>query len=84
VGLVVADGARELLITRAPMDPGRLRDLERAAMAVERRSPVPAPGYPPPAGHPWRRITPGSALEAHIEEEHRAMPSTDKITDQDH
>lgn len=82
--LVVADGGRELLVTSAPMDPGRLRDLEKAALAVERRSPVPAPGYPPPTGHPWRRITPGSALEAHIEEEHRAMPSTDTITDQDH
>jgi hypothetical protein len=62
--LVVADGTRELLVTRAPMDPTRLRDLERAALTLDRPSPAPAPGYPPAPGHPWRRATPGSALEA--------------------
>jgi transposase len=62
--LVVADGTRELLVTRAPMDPDRLRDLERARLSLDRPSPAPAPGYPPATDHPWRRATPGSALEA--------------------
>ena len=62
--LVVADGTRELLVTSAPMDPGRLRDLERAGIAPHRPPPAPAPGYPPAPAHPWRRATPGSALEA--------------------
>lgn len=62
--LIVAEGTRELLVTRAPMDPGRLRDLERARLTLARPSPAPAPGYPPAADHPWRRATPGSALEA--------------------
>jgi len=62
--LVVADGGRELLVTRAPMDPARLRDLERARFSLDRPSPAPAPGYPPAAGHPWRRVTPGSRLDA--------------------
>lgn len=75
--LVVTDRDRELLVARAPMDPGRLRDLERAAIAAGR----PAPGYPPPARHPWRRVTPGSALEARLRTEAAPEP-TDMITDQ--
>ena len=75
--LVVADGARELLVTRAPMDPGRLRDLERARLTLHRPSPAPAPGYPPATGHPWRRATPGSALEA-------ARRSEERDRDDDH
>jgi transposase len=70
--LVVADGDRELLVTRAPMDPGRLRDLERASIRLERPSPAPAPGYPSPTSHPWRRATPGSDLEALQRAEARA------------
>lgn len=75
--LVVADGPRELLVTRAPMDPGRLRDLERAAIVTDR----PAPGYPPARDHPWRRVPPGSALGARIRAERGAAP-TDMIADQ--
>jgi transposase len=62
--LVVADGRHELLVTGTPMDPGRLRDLERARIALDRPSPAPAPGYAPVTSHPWRRATPGSDLEA--------------------
>lgn len=65
--LVVADAGRELLVTAAPMDPGRLRDLERARFSLPRSAPGerrPTPGYPPASGHPWRRLTPGSELEA--------------------
>lgn len=69
--LVVAEGHRELLVTRAPMDPGRLRDLERAGVPFDRPSPAPAPGYPPASGHPWRRATPGSKLEATRRSEER-------------
>lgn len=39
--LVVADESRELLVTTAPMDPGRQRDLERARLAIDRPSPSP-------------------------------------------
>jgi hypothetical protein len=64
--IVVADGARELLVTRSPLDPGRLRDLEKGRFTLpvvapaERRE---APGYPPVKSHPWRRVTRGSKLE---------------------
>ncbi|MFN8623232.1 MAG: hypothetical protein U0869_21040 [Chloroflexota bacterium] len=77
--LVVADGPRELLATRVPMDPGRLRDLEGARFSLDRASP--APGYPPAAAHPWRRITRGSALEARLQQD--PAPSTDGITEQE-
>lgn len=79
--LVVADGRRELLATRVPMDPGRLRDLEGARFKLDRSSPVPAPGHPPASGHPWRRVTPGSALEARLLQEQG--PGTDGFTDQE-
>jgi len=56
--IVVADGARPLLVTEGPMDPGRLRDLESArftlptiASSARRKT----PGYPPAASHPWAR-----------------------------
>lgn len=76
--LVVADGPRELLVTTAPMDPARLRDLEGAAIVTGR----PAPGHPPRPDHPWRRATPGSALAARIAEERQTIEPTDTITDQ--
>jgi transposase len=65
--LVVADGPRVLLDAETSMDPGRLRDLEKSRFSLKGAIPVPpreAPGYPPPEGHPWRRPTPGSELEA--------------------
>lgn len=64
--LVVADGPRKLLTAGTDMDPGRLRDLERADFSIEGVLPSgqrEAPGYPPSKDHPWRRVTPGSKLE---------------------
>jgi hypothetical protein len=62
--LVVSDGIRDLLVTEVPMDHERLRDLERAQLRLSGPSPARTPGYPPAPGHPWRRVTPGSSLEA--------------------
>ena len=65
--IVVAEGARRLLVTEGPMDPGRLRDLESGrsglprASSTERRG---TPGYPPGAGHPWSRPGRGARREA--------------------
>lgn len=70
--IVVADGPRVLLVAATDLDPGRLRDLERARfsltgdLSAARRE---APGYPPRQDHPWRRVTPGSKLEATIKAE---------------
>jgi transposase len=64
--MVVADGPIELLRVAIDLDPGRLRDLEGARFSLPAASPSPrraAPGYAPPASHPWRRATPGSQLE---------------------
>lgn len=68
-GLVVAAGQRILLREQTDIDPERLRDLEqhrfslRGVLAGPRRE---APGYPPRQDHPWRRVTPGSKLEAEL------------------
>ena len=65
--LVVADGSRKLLVVETDMDPGRLRDLEKARFSLKGVLPTShreAPGYPPSKDHPWRRVTPGSRLEA--------------------
>lgn len=77
--LVVSDGTEVLHTSMVPMDPGRLRDLEKARFSLDR--PSPAPGYPPSPDHPWRRPTPGSALEA--EQREAARDRTDMITDQE-
>lgn len=70
--LVVADGPRVLLRAETDIDPGRLRDLEKARFSLRGavRDPQPdAPGYPPRQDHPWGRVTPGSKLEATIRAE---------------
>lgn len=69
--LVVHEG-RALLAVRAPLDPARLREVR--VLATD--GPVPAgtperPGYPPPAGHPWRRPGPKAPSRA-----------TDRFTEQ--
>ena len=64
---IVADGARRLLVTETELDPGRLRDLERARFSLKglvSTRPREAPGYAPSRDHPWRRAAPGSKLEA--------------------
>jgi hypothetical protein len=56
--LVVHEG-RTLLAVPAPSDPARLRGLR--VVAAGGPGPIDAPerpGYPPPAGHPWRRPGP--------------------------
>jgi transposase len=55
--IVVWDGERDLVTTKAPADPVQLRALEKARGGL---------GTPVPAGadaiHPWRRVRPGTAL----------------------
>jgi transposase len=84
--LHVVDGTRTLLVTRPDLDRARLRSLEAARPRLARASPAPrptTPGYPPRADHPWRRVTPGSSLEAALDERVApAQPPTDKVTDQ--
>jgi hypothetical protein len=84
--LHVVLGERTLLVAHPDLDPARLRSLERARPALDRPSPAPrppAPGYPPRADHPWRRVTPGSPLEAAIRTgEAPASRPTDRFTDQ--
>ena len=57
--IVVWDGERDLVTTKAPADPVQLRALEKARGGL---------GTPVPAGadaiHPWRRVRPGTALYA--------------------
>jgi hypothetical protein len=66
-GSVVAyDGERRLAAIDGPVDPGQLR-----AQHVDRAEPglVPPPAtipWTPPPDHPWRRVTPGSALEKRL------------------
>lgn len=70
--IVVADGPRILHSTATDLDPGRLRDLERARFSLPEvvgAARHEAPGYPPRGDHPWRRPTPGSKLEATIRAE---------------
>lgn len=70
--IVVADGPRTLLTAETDLDPGHLRDLERARFSLRDHTPArrpEAPGYPPRHDHPWRRVAPGSKLEATIETE---------------
>jgi transposase len=84
--LHVVLGGRTLLITHPDLDRSRLRSLERARPSLSRPSPAPRPpaaGYPPRADHPWRRVTPGSPLEAAIRTgEAPASRPTDRFTDQ--
>lgn len=72
--IVVVHRGETLLVTDAPQDPGRLRSLTSAAARLSRPSPAPL-GYPPGPDHPWRRATPGSALEATRAEERRVTKS---------
>jgi len=65
--IVVADGARRLLVTDGPMEPGRLRDLESARFTLPTTASSPRrerPGYPPAARHPWARPGRGVRREA--------------------
>jgi len=84
--LHVVLGGHTLLVTYPDLDPARLRSLERARPSLSRPSPAPrppAPGYPPRADHPWRRVTPGSPLEAAIQAgEAPARRPADRFTDQ--
>ena len=62
--IVVADGARPLLVTEGPMDPGRLRDLESGRFSLPQADSGAGrgrPGYPPGANHPWAR--PGRGVQ---------------------
>jgi transposase len=61
--IVVSLVDRQLLVTGPVTDQARLRDLERARFSLPRPGPAAHPGYPPATSHPWRRATPGSALE---------------------
>jgi transposase len=70
--IVVADGPRVLLVAETDLEPGRLRDLEKARFSLKGALPAiarEAPGYPPRQDHPWRRVPPGSKLEATIKAE---------------
>src|SRR2546428_317238 len=60
--MVAFDGERELVVRAGPADAGTLRAQHR-----RRREPglVPEPAtlpWLPPAGHPWRRVRPGTKL----------------------
>ncbi len=84
--LHVVLGERTLLVTHPDLDRSRLRSLERARPALDHPNPAPrspAPGYPPRADHPWRRVTPGSTLEVAIRSgEAPARRPADRFTDQ--
>ena len=75
--LVVSDGERRLLVRRTALDPTRLRSLETARPVLDAPGPSlrEAPGYPPHATHPWRRVRPGTKLHAVREEEARLTKS---------
>jgi len=71
--LVVWDGERELLATRAPADPVQLRALNAARVDVGTAAPSAAHHGAPPATHPWRAGT----------GQQQAPPTpTDRIADQ--
>ena len=75
--LVVRDGERRLLVRRTPLDPARLRSLETARAVLDAPGPSlrHAPGYPPKASHPWRRVRRGTALHALRDQEARLTES---------
>ena len=75
--LVVSDGERCLLIRRTALDPARLRSLETARPVLHVPGPSlrEAPGYPPKATHPWRRVQPGTTLHAVRQQEARLTDS---------
>lgn len=74
-GRIVAwDGDRELVLREAPLDPVQLRALGRARPALG--SPAPsAASAGPAAGHPWRRVVPGSKLYRQQRQERRLTES---------
>jgi len=77
--IVVRDADLVLLHTPKLLDAGRLRDLESAPTNLTRRAlaglAADAPGYPPTADHPWRRLTPGSRLARQRHAEQRLTES---------
>jgi hypothetical protein len=60
--LVVWDGERELVTTKAPADPVQLRALTAARVEVGTTAPSAAHHEAAPADHPWRRLTINSKL----------------------
>jgi transposase len=60
--LVIWDGERELLTTPAPHDAHVLRALGHARPVLGHGAPSVGSSAKPSAGHPWRRIQPGSKL----------------------
>ena len=75
--LIVSDRGRRLLVSRPGLDPARLRSLENARVVLDRPGPTtrPAPGYPPRADHPWRRVRPGTKLYEVRQQEARLTES---------
>ena len=75
--LVVSDGERRLLVRRTALDPARLRSLETARPVLDAAGPSlrEAPGYPPKATHPWRRVASGTKLHAVRQQEARLTNS---------
>jgi transposase len=74
---VVSDGERRLLVRRTALDPARLRSLETARPVLDTPGPSlrEAPGYPPKATHPWRRVASGTKLHAVRQKEARLTDS---------
>jgi len=60
--LVVWDGERELVATKAPADPVQLRALNAARVEVGTTAPSAAHHEAPLAEHPWRRVPINSKL----------------------
>lgn len=77
--IVVKDGDLCLLETEPVLDAARLRSLEEAPANLTRRDLAAVAsdraGYPPPAGHPWRRVAANSKLAAVRHEERRLTES---------
>ncbi len=55
--LVVWDGRRELVSTKAPLDAPQLRALDHARVEVGSKPPSRATAMKPPPDHPWRRAS---------------------------